>query len=44
MQGGKSALAYLFETAAKAGLPGADAVYDLLKQRFADQGGSTPTP
>ena len=34
----------LFEAAAKAGLPGADAVYDLLKQRFADQGGSTPTP
>ncbi len=30
----------LFEAAAKAGLPGADAVYDGLKERFADQGGN----
>lgn len=28
----------LFEAAAKAGLPGADAVYDSLKERFATQG------
>ena len=36
----------LFEAAAKAGLPGADAIYDSLKERFANQGGTgdTPTP
>jgi len=30
----------LFEAAAKAGLPGADAIYDSLKERFAGQGGA----
>ena len=34
----------LFEAAAKAGLPGADAIYDSLKERFANQGGSGDTP
>ena len=34
----------LFEAAASAGIPGADAVYDALKQRFAGQGPSAPTP
>jgi hypothetical protein len=34
----------LFEAAASAGIPGADAVYDALKQRFAGQGGTGPTP
>ena len=37
----------LFEAAASAGIPGADAIYDALKQRFAGQGqtGQTgPTP
>ena len=37
----------LFEAAASAGLPGADSVYNALKQRFAGQGttgGTTPTP
>ena len=37
----------LFESAASAGLPGADSVYNALKQRFAGQGptgGTTPTP
>lgn len=37
----------LFEAAAKAGLPGADAIYDSLKERFANQGGAgtgTPAP
>ena len=34
----------LFEAAAKAGLPGADAIYDSLKVRFADQGGSNNNP
>ncbi len=33
----------LFEAAASAGIPGADAVYDALKQRFAGQGGTGPT-
>lgn len=34
----------LFEAAASAGIPGADAIYNALKQRFAGQGptGSTP--
>jgi hypothetical protein len=31
----------LFEAAANAGLPGADAVYDQLKQRFAGQGNTS---
>ena len=34
----------LAEAASKAGIPGADAVYDLLSQRFAGQGGSGPAP
>jgi hypothetical protein len=34
----------LMEAASKAGVPGSDAVYDLLKQRFAGQGGSGPAP
>lgn len=34
----------LFEAAAKAGMPGADAVYDTLKQRFAGQGNSGNQP
>ena len=34
----------LFEAAASAGIPGADAVYDVLKQRFAGQGPTGPTP
>ena len=34
----------LFEAAAKAGLPGADAVYDSLKERFANQGGTGDAP
>jgi len=37
----------LFEAASSAGIPGADAVYGALKQRFAGQGptgGTTPTP
>jgi hypothetical protein len=37
----------LFESAASAGLPGADSVFNALKQRFAGQGGTggqTPTP
>lgn len=34
----------LFEAAAKASLPGADAIYDSLKQRFADQGGNGNPP
>ncbi|UPT69585.1 MAG: hypothetical protein M0D53_10425 [Flavobacterium sp. JAD_PAG50586_2] len=29
----------LFGSAADAGIPGADAIYDQLKQRFAGQGG-----
>lgn len=36
----------LFAAAATAGIPGSDAVYDTLKERFAGQGGSgtPPTP
>lgn len=37
----------LFEAAAAAGLPGADSIFNALKQRFAGQGstgGQTPTP
>ncbi len=34
----------LFESAATAGIPGADAIYNALKQRFANQGPSAPTP
>ena len=34
----------MFEAAAKACLPGADAIYDSLKERFANQGGSGDTP
>ena len=34
----------MFEAAALAGIPGADAIYDMLKQRFAGQGGTGPTP
>lgn len=34
----------LFEAAAKAGLPGADAIYDSLKERFANQGGTGDAP
>jgi hypothetical protein len=34
----------LFEAAASAGIPGADSIYDALKQRFAGQGSSAPTP
>jgi hypothetical protein len=34
----------LFEAAASAGIPGADAIYDALKQRFAGQGPTGTTP
>ena len=34
----------LFEAAAAAGIPGADSIYDALKQRFAGQGPSGPNP
>ena len=34
----------LFEAAAMAGIPGADAIYDALKQRFAGQGPTGNTP
>ncbi len=34
----------LFEAAAMAGIPGADAIYDTLKQRFAGQGPTGTTP
>jgi len=34
----------LFEAAAVAGIPGADSIYDALKQRFADQGPTGTTP
>jgi hypothetical protein len=34
----------LFEAAASAGIPGADAIYDALKQRFAGQGPTGGTP
>lgn len=33
-----------FEAAANAGVSGADTIYDLLKSRFANQGGTTPPP
>ena len=32
-----------FEAAAKAGIPGADTIYELLKARFSGQGGSSTT-
>lgn len=34
----------LFGSAADAGVPGADAIYNQLKQRFAGQGGTGTTP
>ena len=34
----------MVEAAAMAGVPGADAVYDQLKVRFANQGGAAPAP
>jgi len=34
----------LFEAAAVAGIPGADSIYDALKQRFAGQGPTGTTP
>ena len=34
----------LFSAAAAAGIPGSDAIYDTLKERFAGQGGSGTTP
>jgi hypothetical protein len=34
----------LFSAAAAAGIPGSDAIYDTLRERFAGQGGSGATP